>query len=112
MSGVPGRSGRRPDPERAHCRALIARAVTEEDQIELLRLLTERARVGDAAHAKLLLGYMFGPPAYVEGPEPEVEPIRILEVVHPRPKCGGHRNLPPQASTVSSSRSVVSDGAK
>ncbi len=79
MAGVKGRSGRRPDAERAHCRALISQAVTDQDWQRIFKELAERAKEGSAAHAKLLLAYMYGVPA-LPPDETDAEPFKYIAI--------------------------------
>ncbi len=79
MSGVKGRSGRRSDAERAHCRSLIDKAVTDQDWQNIFRQLAERAKEGSAAHAKLLLAYMYGVPA-LPPDDTDAEPFQYIAV--------------------------------
>ncbi len=77
MAGVKGRSGRPSNAERAHCRALIIKAVTDEDWQNIFHELAERAKEGSAAHAKLLLAYMYGVPA-MPLDETDAEPFKYI----------------------------------
>ncbi len=85
MAGVKGRSGRRPDAERARCRALINQAVTEQDWQDIFRQFAERAKQGSAAHAKLLLAYRYGVPA-LPPDDTESEPFKYIVVPSSPPK--------------------------
>ncbi len=85
MAGVKGRSGRPSNAERAHCRALINKAVTDQDWQRIFQELAERAKEGSAAHAKLLLAYMYGVPALPPDDE-DAEPFKYIAVPASPPK--------------------------
>ena len=62
MSGVKGRSGRKPDAAVQGCRASINKAVSEEDWLAIWRALANASKEGNVQAARLLSEYCYGSP--------------------------------------------------
>ena len=73
MSGVKGRSGRKPDPVVKSCRAAIESCITPAQWRKIWKALAAAAADGNVQAARLLHEYSYG------RPRPEPEPVSASE---------------------------------
>lgn len=93
MSGVKGRSGRKPDPVVKSCRAAIDECVSPAQWRKIWKAMAAAAAEGDVQAARLLHDYSYGRPRPQSEPASEATHGKIAYVLPIR----NGETLPPDA---------------
>lgn len=111
MAGQRGRSGRKSDVEIAHLRALIDKAVSEEEWLQVIRGLVGVAMNGEKGSvqaAGLLFSYRFGNPTQYIGTR-EGEEIEIKTITVNAGRFGGAKARPHRVKPASGTKARLGE---